>query len=49
MTRDIAIVQGETGYPNERYSNLWVIRLDDEGRAREFTEWWMDQSKPSEA
>ena len=23
-------------------SNLWVIRLDHEGRCREFTEWWME-------
>lgn len=23
------------------YSNLWVIRLDAEGRCAEFTEWWM--------
>jgi hypothetical protein len=30
------------------YSNLWVIRLDAEGRARAFTEWWMDQSDSSD-
>ena len=46
-TDDVAIIQGETIYPNERYSNLWVIRLDAAGRATEFTEWWMDQAKPS--
>ena len=23
------------------YSNLWVIRLDQDGRCSEFTEWWM--------
>jgi hypothetical protein len=50
-TDDLAIVQGETDYTTVRYSNLWVIRLatDDSGvpRATEFTEWWMDQSKPS--
>ena len=47
----LAVVQGETNYTTVRYSNLWVIRLvvDDNGvgRATEFTEWWMDQSKPS--
>jgi ketosteroid isomerase-like protein len=47
----LAFVQGETDYTTVRYSNLWVIRLAvDEngvGRATEFTEWWMDQSKPS--
>ena len=25
------------------YSNLWVIRFAPDGRAREFTEWWMKQ------
>jgi ketosteroid isomerase-like protein len=48
---DLAVVQGVTVYSTVRYSNLWVIRLavDDSGvgRATEFTEWWMDQSKPS--
>lgn len=47
----LAFIQGETDYATVRYSNLWVIRLAvDEngvGKATEFTEWWMDQSKPS--
>ena len=40
---DLALVQGETLYrtPPRTYSNLWVIRLDAEGRCSEFTEWWM--------
>jgi ketosteroid isomerase-like protein len=40
---DVAVVQGETLYrtPPRTYSNLWVIRLDGEGRCTEFTEWWM--------
>jgi ketosteroid isomerase-like protein len=46
-TDDVAIVTGETDYGDIRYSNLWVIRLAADGRATEFTEWWMDQSKPS--
>jgi uncharacterized protein (TIGR02246 family) len=29
--------EGDTGY-----SNLWVIRLDPDGRCSEFTEWWME-------
>jgi ketosteroid isomerase-like protein len=38
-----AIVQGETVYrdPPYAFSNLWVIRLDGDGRCTEFTEWWM--------
>jgi uncharacterized protein (TIGR02246 family) len=42
-TDDVAIIQGETTYPTEKFSNLWVIRLADDGRCREFTEWWMEQ------
>jgi hypothetical protein len=45
---DLAIVQGETRYDEGTvYSNLWLIRLAPDGRATEFTEWWMDQSDPS--
>lgn len=44
---DLAIIEGETVYPDRRYSNLWVLRLDQTGQARQFTEWWMDQSKES--
>jgi len=39
---DMAFVRGWTGYRDDPdYSNLWVIRLDGEGRCSEFTEWWM--------
>jgi ketosteroid isomerase-like protein len=41
---DLAFVQGRTEYraPKEvTYRNLWVIRLAPDGRASEFTEWWM--------
>jgi len=46
---DLAIVQGQTLYhdPPQRYSNLWVIRLDPTGQATEFTEWWMKHDQPS--
>ena len=47
-TPELTIVTGVTDYPGDTtYSNLWVIRFDGDGRAQEFTEWWMDQSKPS--
>ncbi len=41
---DIGFVRGWTSYPQEGhdYSNLWEVRLDDEGRASEFVEWWME-------
>lgn len=36
------VVQGRTEYPAEKdYVNLWIIRLDGDGRATEFTEWYM--------
>jgi uncharacterized protein (TIGR02246 family) len=45
---DLAIVEGTTAYsePKVTYSNLWLIRLDDEGRCREFVEWWMAHPAP---
>jgi len=50
----LAFVQGETDYGVAKYSNLWVIRFAPSSQsaspeATEFTEWWMDQSKPSSA
>ena len=48
-TDEMSFVQGTTVYSGggATYSNLWVIRLADDGRARAFTEWWMDQSDSS--
>jgi uncharacterized protein (TIGR02246 family) len=39
---DLWIVEARTRYHNlgKDYSNLWLVELDDEGRARGFTEWW---------
>lgn len=43
-----AFVQAVTRYTKGPvYSNLWVIDLADDGRARSFTEWWMDQADKS--
>jgi ketosteroid isomerase-like protein len=47
-TDDVWIVQGVTVYSTITYSNLWIIRHDADGRASEFTEWWMDQSKAAD-
>jgi hypothetical protein len=39
---DLLIVQGRTVYPAAKdYLNLWIIRLAEDGRATEFTEWYM--------
>ena len=45
MDLETAIVKGVTTYKNppKRYSNLWEIRFADDGRAREYVEWWMEQ------
>lgn len=51
VTPDVAIIQGETVYqqPPQTYSNLWVIRLNADGRCTEFTEWWMRPSTHEDA
>jgi hypothetical protein len=47
-TDDIWIIDGKTDYTDGRtYSNLWVIRPAADGRAREFTEWWMEHPSSS--
>jgi hypothetical protein len=38
---DTRIITATTHYPDESYSNLWIIELGTDGRARSFTEWWM--------
>lgn len=44
LSGDLAFVRGWTDYlePPTKYSNLWVIRLGDDGRCSEYTEWWME-------
>lgn len=43
VTGDLAIIEATTAYPDEVFRNLWVLRLDDTGRARQLTEWWMKE------
>lgn len=41
---DLAFIQGTTDYraaDRPLYFNLWVVRLADDCKASEFTEWWM--------
>lgn len=45
VTEDLAIIEATTTYPKETFSNLWVLRLDNLGQARQFTEWWMQHPK----
>jgi uncharacterized protein (TIGR02246 family) len=39
---DLWIIEARTHYRSldRDYANLWLIELDDEGRARGFSEWW---------
>jgi mannose-6-phosphate isomerase-like protein (cupin superfamily) len=61
MTRDVVAVTGDTGvvrvvvrygYPVvQEYTDLWVVRFDDEGRAVHFEEWpyWPGKSHTASA
>ncbi len=45
---DLVVSTGQTDYPEEghTYSNMFVLRFDDQGRCREFTDWYMRHPKP---
>ena len=45
---DVATVQGVTDYVKvgDVYDNLWVITFAPDGRARHFTEWYVQRAKP---
>jgi uncharacterized protein (TIGR02246 family) len=45
ITEDLAMIEATTTYPDKTFSNLWVLRLDNLGQARQFTEWWMQHPK----
>jgi uncharacterized protein (TIGR02246 family) len=49
VTDDLAIIEATTVYrsPPRTYSNMWVLRLDNQGQARQFTEWWMQHPQPT--
>jgi ketosteroid isomerase-like protein len=50
VSGDLAFIEGRAAYSRPKpitYSNLWVVRLEPDGRASEFTEWWMDQAERS--
>lgn len=45
---DLGVVRGETEYrdPPRRYANLWLVRLQPDGRASLFTEYWVKHREP---
>ncbi len=49
---DTAVIQGWTSYDRgegepweEAYANIWLVRFADDGRARQFAEWWVERPK----
>lgn len=45
---EVVVLQGRTVYGSgssagKDYKNLWVLRLAPDGRARDFTEWYMER------
>jgi len=44
---DTGVSVGESRYPNDgrTFSNVFIVRFDGEGRAREFSEWWVEQPR----
>jgi uncharacterized protein (TIGR02246 family) len=42
---DLAVVTGTSTYTNPAvvYDNCWLIRFDEQGRCREFVEWYMER------
>jgi hypothetical protein len=44
-TEEIAVVTGATRCvdPETSYRNLFVIKFDEDGRCRDFTEWYIEE------
>ncbi|HET6744752.1 MAG TPA: nuclear transport factor 2 family protein [Candidatus Limnocylindria bacterium] len=52
---DTAVIQGWTAYDRgegepweEAFANIWLVRFADDGRAREFAEWWVQKPTKDE-
>lgn len=49
---DTGVIKGLTTYlahddeAEDAYSNIWVVKLAPDGRARSFAEWWVQRPKP---
>jgi ketosteroid isomerase-like protein len=45
---DTGVSVGESRYPGEgrTFSNVFIVRFNDKGEAREFSEWWVEKPKP---
>jgi ketosteroid isomerase-like protein len=38
---DVAVIRAVSTYPDTVYDNVWIVTLDADGRAREFTDFWI--------
>lgn len=45
---EIGIITGKTNYfdPPVTFRNLWIIRFDETGRCKDFTEWYIEEEGP---
>jgi ketosteroid isomerase-like protein len=48
---DTAVIEGWTYYdatdedPKDAYANIWLLRFAEDGRARQFAEWWVQRPR----
>jgi uncharacterized protein (TIGR02246 family) len=51
---DAAVIEGWTTYhatasdAETAFANVWVVRFAPDGRAREFSEWWVERPRQSD-
>jgi hypothetical protein len=51
---DAAVIEGWTTYhatasdPETMFANVWLVRFAPDGRAREFSEWWVERPRQSD-
>ncbi|MRG61127.1 hypothetical protein GE115_14820 [Agromyces sp. CFH 90414] len=45
-TPELVVVKGRVEYPAAKdYDTLWAVRLEPDGRATHFTEWYMERER----
>lgn len=42
---DTGVLRSLTKYGKSTYSNIWLIKLNKDGRCHEFREWWVKKEK----
>ena len=38
---DVAVIRAVSTYPDTVYDNVWIVTLADDGRASEYTDFWI--------